>query len=91
MTMAVGMSCGTGFYWIAHTAKVPLLCGFLDYQRKRAGLGPCFVPTGDVTADMDRLRDFYRGIQGKFPELTTTVRLRDEDAAPEPSEGGETP
>jgi len=67
---------------------VPILCGFLDYSRKLAGLGRCFVPTGDVSTDMDLLRDFYRGIQGKHPELTTTIRLRDEDAA---SEGEESP
>jgi len=76
----------SGFYWIALTAQVPLMCGFLDYARKRAGIGLCFVPTGDISADMDRLRDFYRPIQGKYPEQTSTMRLRDEDAASAPSE-----
>jgi 1-acyl-sn-glycerol-3-phosphate acyltransferase len=68
----------SGFYRIAHAAQVPILCGFLDYDRKRAGLGLSFVPTGNVSEDMDRIRAFYAGIQGKHPELATTVRLLDE-------------
>jgi 1-acyl-sn-glycerol-3-phosphate acyltransferase len=68
----------SGFYWIAHAAQVPILCGFLDYSRKSAGLGLSFVPTGNVRKDMDRIREFYAGIQGKHPEFATTVQLLDE-------------
>jgi hypothetical protein len=52
----------------------------LDYRRKRAGVGLSFVPTGDIGADMDRIREFYQDFQGKKPELATRVRLADEDA-----------
>lgn len=69
----------SGFYWMAHEAQVPIVLGFLDYERKRAGFGPAFVPTGDVTADMDRIRAFYEGKQGKFPDQFSRVRLRVED------------
>lgn len=69
----------SGFYRIAHAAQVPLLCGYLDYGHKKACLGPCFVPTGNVKEDMDRIRDFFKGIQGKFPDMTTRIRLKDED------------
>ena len=68
----------SGFYWIAHTAQVPILCGYLDYGRKEACLGLSFVPTGDIKKDMDRIREFYQSIQGKHPELTTRIRLVDE-------------
>ncbi|MGD8381446.1 MAG: lysophospholipid acyltransferase family protein [Syntrophobacterales bacterium] len=68
----------SGFYWIAYTAQVPLLCGYLDYVQKKACLGLSFVPTGDIKKDMDRIREFYEGIQGKHPELTTRIRLVDE-------------
>lgn len=68
----------SGFYWIAYGAKIPLVCGYLDYARKEACLGLSFVPTGDVTADMDRIREFYHGISGKHPENTSTIRLREE-------------
>jgi len=69
----------SGFYWIAHKAQVPILCGYLDYAHRKAGLGLCLVPTGNVKEDMDRIRDFYKGIQGKYPEMTTRIRLRDEN------------
>ena len=69
----------SGFYWIAYNAQVPILCGYLDYGRKEACLGLSFIPTGDIKKDMDRIRDFYQGIQGKHPELTTRIRLVDEE------------
>ncbi|MEN0062960.1 MAG: 1-acyl-sn-glycerol-3-phosphate acyltransferase [Myxococcota bacterium] len=69
----------SGFYWIAHTAQVPVICGYLDYTRRRANLGYTFVPTGDVKADMDKVRAFYEGVEGKFPELHTEIRLKEED------------
>ncbi|MCA9990673.1 MAG: lysophospholipid acyltransferase family protein [Anaerolineales bacterium] len=69
----------SGFYWIAYNAQVPLLCAYLDFARKEAGLGLSFVPTGDLSADMDRIREFYAGKAGKFPDQHTTIRLRDED------------
>jgi 1-acyl-sn-glycerol-3-phosphate acyltransferase len=68
----------SGFYWIAHTAQVPILCGYLDYSRKTACLGLSFVPTGDIKKDMDRIRGFFVGIRGKNPELATPIRLFDE-------------
>ena len=69
----------SGFYWIAHAAQVPILCGYLDYGRKEVCLGLCFVPTGNVREDMDRIREFYKGIHGKHSELATRIRLRDEN------------
>ncbi len=68
----------SGFYWIAHTAKVPIICGYLDYGRRVACLGEHFLPSGNVRADMDRVREIYEGITGKFPELMTPIRLKEE-------------
>ena len=68
----------SGFYWIAHTAQVPIICGYLDYGNKRAGLGFSFVPTGDVKSDMERIRQFYADKRGKFPEEESTIALREE-------------
>ena len=66
---------------------MPIVPGFLDYARRRGGFGPSFVPTGDMKADMDRLRAFYKDIQGKFPEKFTLPRLPEEDGLPAPSAG----
>lgn len=68
----------SGFYWIAKDAGVPLCCGYLDYRRKVACLGLSFVPTGEVKKDMDRIRDFYKDIEGKYPENTSAMRLKEE-------------
>ncbi|NQU27740.1 MAG: lysophospholipid acyltransferase family protein [Candidatus Marinimicrobia bacterium] len=69
----------SGFYWIALKAKIQLVCGFLDFEQKTAGMGLAFIPTGDIKSDMDRIRIFYAGIQGKFPEKTSLIRLKNED------------
>jgi 1-acyl-sn-glycerol-3-phosphate acyltransferase len=68
----------SGFYWIAHTAQVPIVCAYLDYEKRRAGLGFSFVPTGDIQADMDRIRAFYADKRGKFPEQESAMVLIEE-------------
>lgn len=68
----------SGFYRMAEGAKVPIVCGFLDYKRKVGGLGPVFIPSGDVVKDMDRLRAFYEEVRGYYPEMFVTPRLREE-------------
>ena len=72
----------SGFYHIARSAGVPIICAFLDYARKVGGVGPMIVPTGDVRADMGVIREFYARVSGKHPALTTPVRLLEEDDAP---------
>lgn len=58
-----------GFYWVAHTAQVPITMGFLDYENKIAGIGDVVVhTTGDPLIDMPKINNFYRSIKGKFPE-----------------------
>jgi 1-acyl-sn-glycerol-3-phosphate acyltransferase len=68
----------SGFYHIARTAGVPLVPTALDYVTRCGEIGASFLPIGDVTADMDRLRAFYAGRSGRFPENFGPVRLREE-------------
>jgi 1-acyl-sn-glycerol-3-phosphate acyltransferase len=65
----------TGFYYIAQQAQVPIVCGFLDFRTKRGGLGPVIFPSGDIHADMELFRNFYRTITGKRPEATTPMEI----------------
>ena len=58
----------TGFYYIALEAGVPIVLAYMDYARKVSGLGPVFVPTGDVDADMAEIKRFYAGIKGRRPQ-----------------------
>ncbi|MBL8613356.1 MAG: 1-acyl-sn-glycerol-3-phosphate acyltransferase [Myxococcales bacterium] len=74
----------SGFYHIALGAKVPVVPGYLDYARKRAGLGPAIHLTGDVRVDMDAIRAFYteKAPKGLVHEQFGPIRLKDEDRAP---------
>ncbi len=65
----------TGFYHIALGAKVPIVLGYLDYRTKTAGLGEVFWPSGDIQADMKKIRAFYTGIQGRHPERMGEVAV----------------
>jgi 1-acyl-sn-glycerol-3-phosphate acyltransferase len=73
----------SGFYHIARQAGVPIVPSFLDFKRKQGGFGPAFTVTDNVRADMQYLRDFYRGMEGKFPHNFGPVKLKEEDDASE--------
>ena len=57
-----------GFYYIALKANVPIVLIGLDYKRKAAIFLDTFYPTGDVEADMAKIKSYYVGITGKHPE-----------------------
>lgn len=60
----------TGFLRIAHGANVPICLAVLDFATKTVDVSQTFVATGDIDADMQYIRDFYRnsGAKGKNPE-----------------------
>ena len=68
----------SGFYRIARDTGMPVTLGFVDRTTITTGLGPTFELTGDVPADMDRIRAFYADKSGVRPDLRTEPRLRDE-------------
>jgi 1-acyl-sn-glycerol-3-phosphate acyltransferase len=55
----------TGFYYIALGAGVPIVMAYMDYEKKISGLGPVFIPTGDIDADMIKIKAFYAPFKGK--------------------------
>jgi 1-acyl-sn-glycerol-3-phosphate acyltransferase len=55
----------SGFYYIALGAQVPIVMAYMDYERKVSGLGPLFMPTGDIEADMVTIKAFYAPFKGK--------------------------
>lgn len=65
----------TGFYYIAQGAGVPVVLGYVDYRRKRCGLGPALVPSGDIEADLAIIRDFYRDKTPRHPEKMSEIVL----------------
>lgn len=71
----------SGFYRIAQEAGVPIVCAYVDRSTRTSGFGPVIEPSGDVAADMDRIRAFYDGKTGLRPGRFNVPRLREEDAA----------
>ncbi|WP_300911726.1 1-acyl-sn-glycerol-3-phosphate acyltransferase [Muribaculum intestinale] len=62
----------TGFLHIAKRAGVPIQLGVLDYAAKRVMIDHTFEPTGDIEADLRRVKEFYKPYKGKYPEKFTT-------------------
>lgn len=68
----------SGFYYMARGAGVPVVLSFLDYKSRTGGVGPAVMTTHDLPADMEKIRAFYAGMEGKFPELSGPQFLREE-------------
>lgn len=76
----------SGFYHIAKGARVPIVLSFLDYGTRTGGIGPALETTNDLAGDMKRIRAFYAGMQGKYPELSGPSYLREENHQPSASD-----
>jgi len=70
----------SGFYWTAYKARATVICGYLDYATRTAGLGHVFIPSGSVSDDMPAVRASYAGVQARCPERAGPIRLKEEDA-----------
>ena len=62
-----------GFYLIARGAKVPIVLGYLDYARKCGGYGPVIELSGDVDADIERIKEFYADKEARHQADATTA------------------
>lgn len=69
----------SGFYRIALDARVPIVLCFFDYRRRRLGTGPTMELTGNIDADMARIRAFYADFEGRHPGNATPPRLPTEN------------
>ena len=72
----------SGFYRIARETGMPVTLGYVDRTTMTSGLGPTIELTGDVAADMNRIRAFYADKAGLRPERRTEPRLSSEGAKP---------
>ena len=71
----------SGFYRIARETGMPVTLGYVDRTTMTTGLGPTIELTGDVSADMDRIRAFYADKAGLRPERRTEPRIASESSA----------
>ena len=55
-----------------------MVLSFLDFKTRTGGIGPAIYMSDDMTADMNQIRSFYSGMEGKFPELSGPMYLSEE-------------
>jgi 1-acyl-sn-glycerol-3-phosphate acyltransferase len=67
----------SGFYRIAEGADVPVVLGFLDYGKRRIGIGPALKLSGDPQKDLEVFREFYRDVRGRHPEMAGPITFPD--------------
>lgn len=58
----------TGFYYMAHSAGVPIVMVAFDFGGKRVKISPPYRPSGDWEDDLKDIRAFYADVRGKVPE-----------------------
>lgn len=58
----------SGFYFIAHEAKVPIVFTVLDYGTKTIRISGALVPSGDYEVDLPEIQRHYATAVGKHAE-----------------------
>ncbi len=66
----------SGFYHIALSAKVPLACAYIDYEKKEIGICQFLELTGDEVADLAQIRAVYQHVHGKYPDQHGAITFR---------------
>ncbi|MEL6149172.1 MAG: 1-acyl-sn-glycerol-3-phosphate acyltransferase [Chloroflexota bacterium] len=74
----------SGFYYMALGAEVPIGLGYIDYARKKGGVGKVIVPSGDIKADEPIFQQFFENVTALHPEQVSTVRLDPPAKLPKP-------
>jgi 1-acyl-sn-glycerol-3-phosphate acyltransferase len=67
-----------GFYWIAYHAKIPMVLATADYRTKEVILGPAYMATGDMEADLKVLFEWFKDkVDGaRYPEKAGVLAVR---------------
>jgi len=59
----------TGFYRVALAAKVPIVPVAFDFASKRIVISSPFFPSGDLEADLPKIKDHFDAGMARHPEL----------------------
>ena len=65
----------TGFYYIADGAQVPIALAYMDYKKKRLGVGKVMETTGDIHIDFEIIKEFYQDKVGYKPEYQSNMSI----------------
>jgi 1-acyl-sn-glycerol-3-phosphate acyltransferase len=69
----------SGFYHVALTAKVPLGIARIDYGTREVRLVDYVMLSGDIEADLTRIRTAYHGCRGLKPEWAAPIDFASAD------------
>ena len=67
----------SGFYHLALAANIPVALGYVDFSRKRLGIGPLVELSGDREQDLQRIAAFYADKIGLHPEDAGAICFKD--------------
>ncbi len=67
----------SGFYHLARRADVPVALACIDYGRREASVTEFVRVTGDVDADLGRMRAYYAGKVARRPESAGRIAFRE--------------
>ncbi len=76
-TRAKGEYWKSGFYHIARSAGVPIVCGYMDWTKREGGLGPVIDSSLSEEEVLEELEAFYAGLQGRRPDQFTPPKFRE--------------
>ncbi|MDE6261681.1 MAG: acyltransferase, partial [Muribaculaceae bacterium] len=62
----------TGFLHVALEANVPITLAYIDFPTKTINMSETFVPGGDISADMKRIKEYFRPYTGKYADKFST-------------------
>jgi 1-acyl-sn-glycerol-3-phosphate acyltransferase len=58
----------TGFYHIAHGARIPIVPVALNWGARAIQIGPPFETSGNIESDLEQLQRRFSGVQGLKPK-----------------------
>lgn len=57
-----------GFYYMASKAKVPIIVGYMDYEKKEIGVKGVIEDIINFNEIMLDINDMYKEVKGRYPE-----------------------
>jgi 1-acyl-sn-glycerol-3-phosphate acyltransferase len=66
----------SGFYHMAMKANVPVIMAYIDYARKYIACGDVAEITGDMDADIAKIRAYFASVTPRHPERHGEIRFR---------------
>ncbi len=62
-----------GFYHIAKQADIPVVTGYVDGATRTCGIGPTFMLSDDMEADVNAIKAFFKDKLGIKPEYASEL------------------